>query len=372
MLHIILLILKIIGIVIACIIGLILLLICSVLFVSFRYSGKLKFDKQVEYSLRGHWLLWAVSFKVEGRQANPRIIVRLFGYPLIDTGKPKKVKTSAKTEKAEKNEISVKAKNTEKAESVAEVSMTEKSKVSEQGKMPEKIEKMETSAKIKNAEKAESDAEVHMTEKSEAPEQVKIPEKMEAPEKTANILEDNTSEIKPAEKIESVGNPKKADQKPSLWTRICSIKDRIIGKIKKKLAAFKAKLQKLGNTFKKLKNKKEKLEAIFLSKEGRATIRRIKVQVFKVLKHLKFTKIRGRLHFGFDDPATTGKVLGLACILYPAYRNKLNLEPDFNEAVIDGDLYIRGRIRIFNLLLPAAKIKFDKGFNKMLKAIKQL
>ena len=312
MLHIILLILKIIGIVIACIIGLILLLICSILFVAFRYSGKVKFDKQVEYSLCGHWLLWAVSFKVEGRQTNPRTIVRLFGYPLIDTARPKKEKAAAENEKTKKAE------------------KPEKAVVGAIDKKPEKTgnpEKTKTAVKTEKAEKTQRKEIV----KSTAP----VP-------------------------------------KPSLRARISGIKDKIIGKIKEKIAAIKAKLRKIGNIFKKLKNKKEKLEAIFLSKEGRATIRRLKVQTFKILKHLKFKKLRGRLHFGFDDPATTGKVLGMASILYPMYRESLKFEPDFNGAVIDGELYIRGRIRLFNLLLPAAKVKFDKGFNKMLKDIKNL
>ena len=330
MLHIILLILKIIGIVIACIIGLILLLICSVLFVAFRYSGKVKFDKQVEYSLCGHWLLWAVSFKVEGRQTNPRTFVRLFGYPLIDTARPKKEKAAAENEKAKKAEKPEKA--------VA-------------GAIDKKPEKTEAAKKTGNPEKTET------AEKTGNPEKTKTAVKTEKAEKT--------------QRKEIVKSTAPAP-KPSLRARISGIKDKIIGKIKEKIAAIKAKLRKIGNIFKKLKNKKEKLEAIFLSKEGRATIRRLKVQAFKILKHLKFKKLRGRLHFGFDDPATTGKVLGMASILYPIYRGSLKLEPDFNGAVIDGELYIRGRIRLFNLLLPAAKVKFDKGFNKMLKDIKNL
>ena len=312
MLHIILLILKIIGIVIACIIGLILLLICLVLFVAFRYSGKVKFDKQVEYSLCGHWLLWVVSFKVEGRQTNPRIIVRLFGYPLIDTARPKKEKVAAENEKAKK---------------------------------------------------------VEKPEKAVAGAIDKKPEKTENPEKTEAVVK--AEKIERTQQKEIVKSTAPAS-KPLLGARISGIKDKIIGKIKEKIAAIKAKLRKIGNIFKKLKNKKEKLEAIFLSKEGRATICRLKVQAFKILIHLKFKKLLGRLHFGFDDPATTGKVLGMASILYPIYRGSLKLEPDFNRAAIDGELYIRGRIRLFNLLLPVAKVKFDKGFNKMLKDIKNL
>lgn len=353
MLHIILLILKIIGIVIACIIGLILLLICSVLFVAFRYSGKVKFDKQVEYSLCGHWLLWAVSFKVEGRQTEPRIIVRLFGYPLIDTARLKKEKAAAENEKAKKTE------------------KPEKSVAGAIDKKPEKTEnpeKTETAVKAEKVEKTQQKEIVKSTEPSIEVQAEGLPEE--------SAVEKNSVKQASVENKESdakVRNQTTAPaSKPSLGARISGIKDKIIGKIKKKIAAIKAKLRKIGNIFKKLKNKKEKFEAIFLSKEGRATIRRIKVQAFKILKHLKFKKLRGRLHFGFDDPAITGKVLGMVSILYPIYRGSLKLEPDFNRAAIDGELYIRGRIRLFNLLLPVAKVKFDKGFNKMLKDIKNL
>ncbi len=363
MLHIILLILKIIGIVIACIIGLILLLICSILFVAFRYSGKVKFDKQVEYSLCGHWLLWAVSFKVEGRQTNPRIIVRLFGYPLIDTARPKKEKAAAENEKAknaEKPEKTVAGAIDKKPEKTGNPEKTEAAVKVEQG---EKIEKIEKPGKTENPEKTEAAKKTGNPEKTETAEKTGNPEKTETAKKTEKVKKTQRKEI-----VKSTAPV----PKPSLRARISGIKDKIIGKIKEKIAAIKAKLRKIGNIFKKLKNKKEKLEAIFLSKEGRATIRRLKVQAFKILKHLKFKKLRGRLHFGFDDPATTGKVLGMASILYPIYRGSLKLEPDFNGAVIDGELYIRGRIRLFNLLLPAAKVKFDKGFNKMLKDIKNL
>ncbi len=353
MLHIILLILKIIGIVIACIIGLILLLICSVLFVAFRYSGKVKFDKQVEYSLCGHWLLWAVSFKVEGRQTNPRIIVRLFGYPLIDTARPKKEKAATENEKAKKAE------------------KPEKAVAGAIDKKPEKAEKLEKTEVVVKAEKA---GKIEKTEQAAKAEKTENSEKAEAVVKTENVEKIEKTQQKEIAKSteQSIEVQSEILPKPSLRARISGIKDKIIGKIKEKIAAIKAKLRKIGNIFKKLKNKKEKLEAIFLSKEGRATIHRLKVQAFKILKHLKFKKLRGRLHFGFDDPATTGKVLGMASILYPIYRGNLKLEPDFNGAAIDGELYIRGRIRLFNLLLPAAKVKFDKGFNKMLKDIKNL
>lgn len=332
MLHIILLILKIIGIVIACIIGLLLLVICSVLLVSLRYKGNIQFDqqdRQIEYSLRGQWLLWAVSFKVEGKQISPQIVVRIFGYPIINTGKPETIKKV----KAPKEETEI-----------AEIKTTE----------------------IKSEEKP---AEIAENTKVTKPAEATANKENTKAVETAKNTEDTKTEK--AKCIQSAQKPQEA-QKVSMYGRLLGIKAKVIGKIKHITDALKAKLKKICDTVKNLKHKQEKLFEILFCADGRATIRRLKVQVFKVLKHLKFKKLSGRVHFGFDDPATTGKVLGGLSVFYPVYQENLKIEPDFEHEVLDGDLYVRGRIRVINLLIPALKVKLDKGLNKMIQDIKKL
>ena len=92
MLHIILLILKIIAMILGCILGLAVLLICAVLFVSVKYRGNVAYDDQCRYRINCCWIpvLTDVRFLGEGKKF--RLIFRIFGFPLIDTAREKKIK----------------------------------------------------------------------------------------------------------------------------------------------------------------------------------------------------------------------------------------------------------------------------------------
>ena len=72
-----------------------------------------------------------------------------------------------------------------------------------------------------------------------------------------------------------------------------------------------------------------------------------------------------RLHFGFSDPATTGEALGAMCAFNPLYGDHIQLQPDFDEEIIEGDFYLSGHIQLFFVVVIALKIYF----NKKLKAV---
>ncbi len=72
-----------------------------------------------------------------------------------------------------------------------------------------------------------------------------------------------------------------------------------------------------------------------------------------------------RLHFGFSDPATTGEALGAMCAFNPLYGEHIQLQPDFDEEIIEGDFYLSGHIQLFFVVVIAIKIYF----NKKLKAV---
>ena len=72
-----------------------------------------------------------------------------------------------------------------------------------------------------------------------------------------------------------------------------------------------------------------------------------------------------RLHFGFSDPATTGEALGAMCAFNPLYGEHIQLQPDFDEEIIEGDFELSGHIQLFFVVVIALKIYF----NKKLKAV---
>ncbi len=90
--------------------------------------------------------------------------------------------------------------------------------------------------------------------------------------------------------------------------------------------------------------------------ESKIAIREIKQIIFKAIKSILPRKFRADVTFGFSDPATTGNVLGVLSIFYGIYGNKLNLNPNFDQEQLKLKYDLKGRIRIFTLLVAAFKI----------------
>ncbi|MDK2964832.1 DUF2953 domain-containing protein [Lacrimispora sp.] len=112
MLHIILFILKLIGLLILILSGLILLAVLLVLFVPVRYRGEGSYYNRVKGNMKISWLLHILSVTV--RYENEiLIVVRLFGFPIM---KPKKMDEEMK----EAEEIMVQAMEVKEPETVKE------------------------------------------------------------------------------------------------------------------------------------------------------------------------------------------------------------------------------------------------------------
>ena len=116
----------------------------------------------------------------------------------------------------------------------------------------------------------------------------------------------------------------------------------------------------------------EKIDLIrtFLAdQENRNTIQLLWKQVKSLICHILPRKIRGRVRFGFDDPATTGQILTYVSPFYGLYAKTLKLEPVFDEKVVDGELHIKGHIRIAMLLWVVIRVFLNKNFRKLLKKL---
>ncbi|MDF2886902.1 MAG: hypothetical protein K0R23_1287 [Lacrimispora sp.] len=113
MLHIILFILKLLGILILILLGLILLAALLVLFVPVRYRGEGSYFNKVKGNMKISWLLHilTVTVRYDGEVV---ILVRLFGFPIM---RPKKMDEELK----EAEEIMVQAMEIEEPETVKEV-----------------------------------------------------------------------------------------------------------------------------------------------------------------------------------------------------------------------------------------------------------
>ena len=91
----------------------------------------------------------------------------------------------------------------------------------------------------------------------------------------------------------------------------------------------------------------------------------LKKEVFSVLKELKPKKGSGYLEFGSGDPYNTGLAMEAAAVLYPLYCDWLNISPDFTQSRLEGKLSVKGRFRIFFIAFPLLRIYFNKDLKAL-------
>ena len=94
-------------------------------------------------------------------------------------------------------------------------------------------------------------------------------------------------------------------------------------------------------------------------------------EIKRALKSIRPRKIKGYFHFGFADPNTTGKVFSILGILYPLIEDRIEIDGTFDEEVLEGNIFLSGRITVFVLIRTAWKIYFDKNIRRTLKAFKR-
>lgn len=79
-----------------------------------------------------------------------------------------------------------------------------------------------------------------------------------------------------------------------------------------------------------------------------------------LLHHLRFRKFEGRLKFGFDDPAMMGRILGVLSLFYPLYGESFTLTPVFDHTVFEGEIALKGHVRLIHILIAAIQLMMNK------------
>ena len=138
----------------------------------------------------------------------------------------------------------------------------------------------------------------------------------------------------------------------------------------------------LGKTEETLTNLDEKYQNILTKIDhviqflDRDYVQRTIGRVFKIIKRLLGTvkpkKSEGYLKLGLSSMADTGMIVGWVSAFYPLYGNWLTIEPDFYNKVIEGNLDIKGRMYVFRFLGPAIRMVLTRDFWKTIKLAKKI
>lgn len=318
MLEVVLLILKIAGIIFASILGILIVLICVILFVPVRYRGDFSVSdaeegekRKVGADFRATWLLRLVRVYATCEES-VRVRVKLLFFTLMDTAKEKRgrKKKQPKAEEASGREADA---GKETAERSAGQPGTEKEAESGEEKSVDAESGEEKSVDVESGEEEKQ---------SERP-----------------------------------GGRKRKREKKSIKSVFSNI------------------LQTIRNFCDKLKGIKEKaerIEELWISDHMVNSRSLLGKQLKYLLRHTKPKKLSGYIRFGFEDPSTTGYAMAVYGILYPIWSPKLSVEPDFERQVLACHILIKGKIRVWHFVRPALRMLFSRDVRRVIREVKGL
>lgn len=340
MLHIILLILKIIGIVLAVVLGMLFLVLISVLFVPVRY--RVRAERQeggdsppVEVYVKVTWLLHLVNVLVRypGRVA---VRVRIFVFTLFRL--PQKEKKPGRERKPKKE-----PKNGENTE-------------------PKQEPKPQPEESTESGEEQEQKSEVTGSGQGPQPDGESTESKQE-------------QYPQPGESAES-GQEQKPPHKDSFSGKIKKALDKIKAVFEKIKAFFQNIQYTIRNICDKIKNTSDTIHyyrEVLESEIFRSSLQQCRGELGWVFRKLKPDRFEADLIVGMEDPAATGEILAIYGMLYPLIGQSVRVAGDFecDKTRVEGRFYMRGRIRAFTFIRAAVRLYFNKDIRKLIRLLKK-
>ena len=147
--------------------------------------------------------------------------------------------------------------------------------------------------------------------------------------------------------------------------------DTIADRIDAFIESITAKYDDLSRKYEETRKKIRFWDKMIHDERNRNAAELIKVCVIKLLKRIAPKRIKGYVHFGFEDPATTGKILMYLALIYPVMPKKLKIEPSFTDTDVFGDITVKGRLALIYPLVYFVRIYFNKDFKRMWRLYKK-
>lgn len=139
-----------------------------------------------------------------------------------------------------------------------------------------------------------------------------------------------------------------------IFRQICAIIKQCVQQVKKIISMLQDIRQDTGKSDGKTEGNQtlwSRVADVVQAEETKAFLKLTKREGLKLLAHIRPRKVKGYVHFGMQDPATTGYILGGIAILMPLHQNFLRIIPDFENACLETDVEAKGCIRLYKVLL---------------------
>lgn len=338
--HIVILLLKIIGILLLSMIGLILLVSIIVLASPIRYRFHAEYleNEQPQGLVKVTWLAHILSIQVEYKEKEFVYFAKIFGIQVFPKKNPK--------EKMRKKQKPL-------PETIGYLENPE-----------EGDEKVPTK---KNTDKKEGfKQEIREEENLQEEDKIEKNSEKEIIEEKFPPLLIEQKELEPT--IEKQKRKRKQKiKKPSLIQRI----KQKIEKIKQFFKAIPKKIKTIKKTWNAKKQQLKQYREFYLEEETQLALKKVKKLVRKCGVHTLPRKFEGMVHFGTNDPALTGQILGILSIGMPIYKEHLKIVPAFDRAIFEIQVRGKGRIQIGYYLYILLVAVLDKNIRNVIKVAKK-
>lgn len=349
--------------------GTLLVVLLTVLFVPVRYRLFAEWKNGLYLNGTVSWLLHLIHTRISIEKTKPHIIIRILGFIIYDSERPRKPKkrknaikkeTSKKKTKVRKAKIIKDSRTTKVTKYDKEIIINTKSNNSELLDNDSEIieDKIEIAKKINDKDNLENTEDVETKESTDNKEKVEV---------TRSTVDDTviTDRIETTDTIISNEIHKKEQKKENIYEKFGSKIRYFLRKIKDFFGNLINRFKRLFRSLLDLRRKSGLIIEFFkdeINKDGfRFTFSRIK----QLLKHILPRKLKASIRYGTGDPCSTGQILGLLGMLYSFYGDKLQVTPDFENRRLEGWLDAKGRIRLITILIIVIKLMVDRRFKQL-------
>ncbi|MDE7253601.1 MAG: hypothetical protein K2O32_11755 [Acetatifactor sp.] len=195
----------------------------------------------------------------------------------------------------------------------------------------------------------------------------------------AKVVEDKTAEAKVAEdkKIDSKttkttnSKPQEESAKQKENNPKRNPKRNAFEKIQYTFQKICDKIKEIYGKIQEARNHTEYYKELLLSEDTKGLLNHAFMRFGKILKSIRPRKLQADIRFGTGAPDTTGYVFGIYGILCSYLGKNVILTPDFERAVLTGELYAAGHITMFKLLWHLLWLVLDKRLWELYSKLKE-
>lgn len=188
-------------------------------------------------------------------------------------------------------------------------------------------------------------------------------------EKTVNLVNDDRQEERNKERPDdhNAGDePIKSSErsKPAAGPQAGKKSYRImqfINRIRSAFQRIKYTFQRLCDKIKALENKKERISRFLGNDIHQKAFSRLIRETKGLLKRLRPKRASIDITFGFEDPAHTGYTLAGISLIYPVIGEYTCLTPDFEHKVLKGNVFIKEKVRLIYAVIFAWNMLLDRN-----------